>query len=976
MTKRMSWALVVLLAPLAVGAQSAAAAGPSALPSPLSATPNGPVTAVAVSGTTAYVGGSFRHVGPVTGPMASVDTGEGRLTKHWPQFDGGIRAIARDGSGGWYVAGDFTTVGGVPRPKLAHIRGDGTLDPAWAPTLDGFGTAFAMAVFGGRVYVGGAFTSVNGGTPRKNLAAFDATTGAVSSVGSAGGANGFVHAIAVRPGGSTMFDAPARLYVGGAFTQIDGANRGRIASYDSAGALTDTFAGTGFNGPVTALLEVNVNTAVDPNWRLHVGGDFGLFGGAPARDRLAPFDESDAITAWAPAPPARDFGATIYALAAGGTRIYVSGDFGLRAFNRDDGGTTVSWAPNLGPFPRVATLVVSGDTVYAGGKLFEVGAGVRRTNAAAFATTDATVVRAWDPEPTGDFGVAALALDGAAGVLVVGDFAAAGGTPRRGLAAFDLLSGALLPFDPGVDGDVSKLVAAGGRLYVGGRFATVGGQPRRNLAVLDLASGEATAFAPNPNGYVSALAASADVVYLAGDFTQVNGSVPRAGIAALDAGTGLARDFQPAFSLNVNSFALRGADVFMGGGFTMMAGEDRKRLAAVRDVPGTNGAVLAFDPDVDGQAFGLLLDGDRLYAGGFFDNAGTPPAARPRVAAFDVASGVAVPWDASLTGGVRALVKAGDAIVAGGSITVANGQPRGNLAAFATGPGGLLPWGPVIDDPADVLAGSPDAGLVVGGRFAKADGILTGPLLAYATEPQAPASPRATAGSGAATVTVPPPPSGGASITSYTVTASPGGRSATGGGPQLVVDGLTDGQGYTFTATATNRVGVSAASPPSGVVVPGAATPVTPGTGPTPGTTARPDTTAPVIRGLRLTNRRFRLGARATVGVAAAPRGTTFRFTLSEAATTTVTVERELAGRRSGSRCVRPRRGLTRRCTRYVRSQSLTRRRPAGANRIAYSGRVGRRALVPGHYRATLVARDAAGNRSAPARVRFTVVRR
>jgi hypothetical protein len=47
----------------------------------------------------------------------------------------------------------------------------------------------------------------------------------------------------------------------------------------------------------------------------------------------------------------------------------------------------------------------------------------------------------------------------------------------------------------------------------------------------------------------------------------------------------------------------------------------------------------------------------------------------------------------------------------------------------------------------------------------------------------------------------------------------------------------------------------------------------------------------------------------------------------------------------------------------------------AGANRKRFSGRIGRTTLSPGPYRATLVARDAAQNASAPRRLSFRVVR-
>ncbi|MDB4559605.1 fibronectin type III domain-containing protein [Flavobacteriaceae bacterium] len=58
----------------------------------------------------------------------------------------------------------------------------------------------------------------------------------------------------------------------------------------------------------------------------------------------------------------------------------------------------------------------------------------------------------------------------------------------------------------------------------------------------------------------------------------------------------------------------------------------------------------------------------------------------------------------------------------------------------------------------------------------------------------------------------PPSNGGGSPITSYTVTSSPGGYTATGPASPLVVSGLNGGTGYTFTVTATNAAGTSDAS--------------------------------------------------------------------------------------------------------------------------------------------------------------------
>ena len=143
-------------------------------------------------------------------------------------------------------------------------------------------------------------------------------------------------------------------------------------------------------------------------------------------------------------------------------------------------------------------------------------------------------------------------------------------------------------------------------------------------------------------------------------------------------------------------------------------------------------------------------------------------------------------------------------------------------------------------------------------------------------------------------------------------------------------DDLAPGYGPDFQHVFLRAIGASCA--PGGAPAPGA------------------DTTAPRISRLRMTRRRFAVGRRRTPLAARVRRGTAFLFRLSEHARTTITITRR------------------RQTVKLVRARTR-----AGANRIAYTGRTRGRVLRPGRYRATVRATDAAGNRSVPKRIAFTV---
>jgi streptogramin lyase len=167
--------------------------------------------------------------------------------------------------------------------------------------------------------------------------------------------------------------------------------------------------------------------------------------------------------------------------------------------------------------------------------------------------------------------------------------------------------------------------------------------------------------------------------------------------------------------------------------------------------------------------------------------------------------------------------------------------------------------------------------------------------------------------------------------------------------------------------------------PPAGPG-PGPGTLPPPGAPPGPGPTLV-DKTAPVVDRFSVTPPSFAVGAGATPVAAAkrsAPLGTTVRYRLSEPAAVTFSFDRATAGRRAGSRCVKPttRNRRAKPCTLYAGAGKLTRKAAVGVSSLKFSGRIGRKALAVGAYRITVLAKDAAGNKSSARQIAIKVVKR
>ena len=198
--------------------------------------------AVSPDGSTIYVGGGFGTIAGATrhrfaalsaDPNAPVvnQSGWGDM-----KVDKTVESIAATQSS-VYIGGKFLNVSGQPRQHLAafDVPAGGAaaaLDTAWAPTVQDpindskYPTAevFSLVVDASRIFVGGAFSSINNWSGHKNLDAVDLTTGQTSLFKTHPGFEVF-----------SVIPTSTRVYLGG-----DGAG-GTVAGVDAASqSLTNT----------------------------------------------------------------------------------------------------------------------------------------------------------------------------------------------------------------------------------------------------------------------------------------------------------------------------------------------------------------------------------------------------------------------------------------------------------------------------------------------------------------------------------------------------------------------------------------------------------------------------------------------------------------------------------------------------------------------------------------------------------------
>jgi RHS repeat-associated protein len=663
------------------------------------------VNAVKSSGKTVYLGGDFGYLGPRTGSAVSLRMaadgggGQGTYDQSFPEVAGlapsdptgsevPVRSVVADGSGGWYIGGDFKYVGGLPRQRLAHIRSNGTVDPAFAPTVDG--TIYALALSGTDLYLGGSFTHVSG-RARAGVAKLDTSSGAVNLTFNPPAPTGEVRAIALAQG---------RLYVGGTFTTFGGPGS-RIAALDLTTGFPNVlwYPPSGADGTVTAIAATSTN--------VYVGGEFTHLGGQ-LRNHAGAFDSQGAVTGWDP-----NADGSVDSLLVSGSRIYAGGTFSnigqsprnaVAALDLGTAAAVSSWNANVPANTRVRTLADSGSALYVGGDFKSMGGQARRYLAALGTNGVATN---WNPSMGNEVYALGLATNR---VYAGGLFRSANGFVRRNLAAVDTTTGQPTSWNPNLQGGVvNALEQADGKLYVGGTFTSAGTQTRSSLASYIQASGALTSWNPAAQG-VEALCAASGRLYVGASSLPSyrdshNTTTPRhnAGAFSLQTGNVTAWDPQPdavLTDIEAGSYEL----LYVAGSFHHIGpaplGTDHDYLAAVDESFGYESGQTA---NPDGEVLDISVSGDTVYLAGRFThissliNGQWTSESHQYLAAANLTLQTLKNWGAANPDGpVEALANDSDGVYAGGRFSNIGSTARPGLAAFDPATGATLPFTPSV----------------------------------------------------------------------------------------------------------------------------------------------------------------------------------------------------------------------------------------------------------------------------------------
>jgi len=307
-----------------------------------------------------FVGGFFTRFGGVRRVALAHLLANGKVDPSWHASIGSasgrpvsVAALARAGSR-LFVAGAFGRVGGLQRPGLAAVDANtGAVLPGWLPSPRVWISISALRVAGRHLLVAGQF-----GYPASGIAALAVRTGAFDPRW-----NGRIIVIGDAGSFNTLLTRGSRVYVAGSF-HVAGLQRNGLVALDTqTGAPDRRWAPRVPNCSVCIGFAVLYGLAASER-RIYVSGAFGQIDGV-RRGGVAALDTRTGAVdrTWRPAGGGTD----VLHLALAGSRLYLGALSGLSAL---DARTGARASLPAGPSPHeVLALTVSGSRLLIAGRV-------------------------------------------------------------------------------------------------------------------------------------------------------------------------------------------------------------------------------------------------------------------------------------------------------------------------------------------------------------------------------------------------------------------------------------------------------------------------------------------------------------------------------------------------------------------------------------------------------------------------------
>jgi hypothetical protein len=184
---------------------------------------NGAVSAITAANGIVYVGGDFTRVRPpgaaagsgevIRNRLAAFNASTGALiTSFNPDVNAAVKVLSMSADGQTlYAGGDFTAIGSATRNRIAAFAASTGALTSWNPNANG--RVSGISATASTIYVGGAFSTIGGRTERR-VAALTASTGAALATFTTT-ADNVVYQTALTPQGD-------KLYLAGAFLSVNG----------------------------------------------------------------------------------------------------------------------------------------------------------------------------------------------------------------------------------------------------------------------------------------------------------------------------------------------------------------------------------------------------------------------------------------------------------------------------------------------------------------------------------------------------------------------------------------------------------------------------------------------------------------------------------------------------------------------------------------------------------------------------------